>query len=174
MSAAVLLAAGCGREEIRVYRVPKEPQPMPEMPAEHPPPPAPRLTWRTPAGWEEVPAAGMRVASFRVTGPDGQPAEVSVIPLAGGGGDDLSNVNRWRSQVGLPAITAEELQQQAQPVTVAGQPAALYEAAGEATQILAVIYRREGTTWFFKMTGSPAGVAPQKTAFIEFVRGVRF
>jgi len=175
MGIVAVVGGGCGQEDIKVYRVPKE-QPPPRLPAEHPGhgPRSVPLTWTTPAGWQEAPPGAMRVASFKVTGPDGQQADVSVIPLAGGGGDDLSNVIRWRDQVGQPPVTAEELAQSAQAVTVAGQPALLYEVAGEGTRILAVIHRREGTAWFFKMTGSSELVGQQKVAFIEFVQGVRY
>lgn len=187
LAATAWLATGCGRDEIKVYRVPKEsPAPVEQsaMPPGHPdvgasamgaaPTSAPPLTWQTPGGWEEVPPGTMRVASFKVTGPNGQAADVSIIPLARSGGDDLSNVNRWRDQVGQSPLSEAELKPLAQPVEVSGQPATLYEQAGDATRILAVIQRRAGTAWFFKMTGSGTFVAQQKPAFIEFLKSIQF
>lgn len=64
----------------------------------------------------------MRVASFKVQNDAGQQADVSVIPLPGRAGGDESNVNRWRGQVGLGDLSAEELAKIAEPVEVAGQP----------------------------------------------------
>ena len=116
----------------------------------------------------------MRVASFKVAGPDGKQADVSVIPLPGGAGGDFSNVNRWRGQVGLAPVDEAELVKLAQPVEVASQPAALYEQAGDAIRILAVIQHRDGTAWFFKLMGSAAVVQAQKEPLIEFVRGVKY
>jgi len=122
----------------------------------------------------------MRAASFRVAGKDGKQADVSVIPLPGLAGSDLDNVNRWRGQVGLPAVSEAELAKLAQPVEIAGQTASLYEQAGadagsgDKTNILAAITRRDGTAWFFKMTGESALVTEQKPAFIEFLRSVSF
>jgi len=174
--AAVL--TGCNREEITTYRVAKEADPAPPMEA----PTAaaqPALTWKLPAGWEEVAPGEMRLASFSVK-KDGQHADVSIIPLPGLAGDDLSNVNRWRGQVGQPAVTQEELAKLAEKVEIAGQAGQLFEQAGqnpsanEKNRILAVIQRREGVAWFYKMIGDAALVAQQKPAFIEFLKSVQF
>jgi len=174
-----VLTGGCGRGEIKVYRVPKETVPQAEMPSGHPDHAAPQLKWQKPEGWQELPAGEMRVASFKVAGQDGRQADVSVIPLPGGAGGDFSNVNRWRGQVGLPPVSEEELKKLAQPVEVAGQAAALYEqdgkgAGGAPTRILAVIQHREGTAWFFKMTGDSELVAQQKPAFVAFLKSFQF
>ena len=63
------------------------------------------LTWTTPDGWISVPPSEMRVASFNVTNANGKTADVSIVPLAGMGGGDAPNVNRWRGQVGLAPTT---------------------------------------------------------------------
>jgi len=173
---AVVLVGGCGQDGIKVYSVPKE-QPTPMAQADLPanqPTTTPQLKWKTPAGWKELPAGDFRVASFKVTGSDGKQADVSVIPLPGTAGSDLSNVNRWRGQVGQEPISEEELQKLAQSVEVAAQPATLYEQSGESTRILAVIQHREGTAWFFKMTGDNQLVAQEKPAFVEFLKSVQF
>jgi len=149
-----------------------------ELPAGHPDisdaAAKPQLTWKVPAGWTELPPGEIRVASFKVAGNDGQQADVSVTPLPGVAGDDLSNVNRWRGQVGQPPVTEEELKAAVQAVAVAGQPAALYDQAGETMRILAAIQRRENTAWFFKMTGDTDLVDGQKPVFIEFLQSVQF
>lgn len=140
----------------------------------------PRLQYKLPGDWQEVSPGEMRAASFRVAGKDGKQADVSVIPLPGLAGGDLDNVNRWRGQVGLPAVSEAELAKLAQPVEVAAQAASLYAQAGtnsgsgEKTRILAAITRRDGVAWFFKMTGDDDLVAQQKPAFIEFLKSVSF
>jgi len=173
-----LLAVGCGREEAQTYRVPKEQAPA-VMPPDHhqhalAPAAAKPLKWQTPAGWEELPASQMRVGSFRITGADGLKAEASIIPLPDRAGGELGNVNRWRGQVGLEPVTAAELKKSAEPVTLAGQPTALYDLAGTQTRILAAMQPRQGTTWFFKMTGDTKLVGEQKPAFVEFLKSVVF
>ncbi len=141
---------------------------------------APRLEYKRPGDWQVTPPGEMRAASFRVTGKDSKQADVSVIPLPGLAGSDLDNVNRWRGQVGLAAVSEAELAKLAQPVEVASQSASLYEqagtnpGAGEKTRILAAITRRDGVAWFFKMTGDDNLVGEQKPAFIEFLKSVTF
>jgi len=178
-----VLTGGCGPDAVKAYSVPKEkeaaPAAMPAaMPAGHPdlaaPAGAAQLTWKTPAGWQEIPPGTMRVASFKVAGADGKQADVSVIPLPGGAGGDFSNVNRWRGQVGLAPVSEAEVAKLAQPVEVAGQPAALYEQAGATDRILAVIHHRDGMVWFFKMTGDSQFVAQAKPAFVEFLKSIHF
>jgi len=180
---------GCDRGQVQEYRVSKEQAPAQAQtqPAALPPghpdvsgAAAPGLQYKRPADWQEAPLGQMRVASFRVAGKDGKQADVSVIPLPGLKGSDLDNVNRWRAQVGLPGVSEAELATLAQPVEIAGQSASLYEqagtipASGEKSRILAAIMRRDGTAWFFKMTGDDALVTEQKPAFIEFLKSVTF
>lgn len=180
--AVVVSVAGCGDDDIKVYRVAKEPPAatMPnELPAGHPDisgttPAAPRLTWTVPAGWEEQPPGDVRLASFRVVGGPGRRADVSVVALPGDAGGDLANVNRWRGQVQLDPLPADELSKHAESVDAAGQPAALYDQGGETDRILAVIQRRNGTSWFYKMTGDAKFVAEQKPVFVEFLKTLSF
>lgn len=65
----------------------------------------PKPSWMLPEGWRDLPGSGIRVATI-LTGPDKGALEISVISL---GGDLLSNVNRWRNEVGLPPLKEEEL-----------------------------------------------------------------
>lgn len=180
---ALMLLPGCGRNEIQVYQVAKE-TPANQAPATREPANSgsalPSLTWKLPAGWEEVPAGEMRLASFRVKASDGQTADVGIFPLPGMAGSDLNNVNRWRGQVGQGAVTEEELAKMAEAVPVSGTTAKLYEQAGEnpgsgdKTRILAAILRREGVAWFFKMTGPDALVSQQKAAFVDWMKSLAF
>lgn len=177
----MLLAAGCGKNEIQVYRVPKE-KPA-ETAAQHDHSSGqesqPALGWKVPEGWEQVPAGEMRLASFRVAA-NGKTADVSIIPLPGLAGGDLGNVNRWRGQVGLPPVSEEELAKLAEKVTVAGQEGSLYDMGGEnpgsgdKSRVLAAILRRPDSTWFIKMTGDDALVSGQKAAFVAFLKSMEF
>lgn len=181
--------AGCGREDVRVYQIPKEnpPTQVAGLPPGHPPMGQeqdrrgglPTLDWKLPEGWEQVQAGEMRLASFRIKGGD-KAADVGIFPLPGMAGSDLDNVNRWRGQVGQPPVTQEELAKLAEPVDVDGSKAQVYEQAGansgsgEKTRILAAILRREGIAWFFKMTGDDKLVEAQKPSFVRFLSSVKF
>lgn len=183
---AAAFLAGCGRNDVQVYRVAKEaPQGPADAQAAAMPPGHPDtgavpsdLQWKLPSGWEEVPAGQMRRASFRVKTSNGKSADVGVFP-PGIAGRDLDNVNRWRSQVGLAPVSEAELPKLAQSVEVAGQPAQLYDlagqsAAGDKSRILAAILHRDGGAWFFKMIGDEEVVAQQKPTFVDFLKSINF
>jgi hypothetical protein len=170
----LVVATGCDRPDVQVYIVPKETSPATPPPAPPPRAAAAGLRWTTPVGWQELPRTEFRVASFRVTGDAEQQADVSVIPLPGTAGGDLSNVNRWRGQVGLPPITETELASAAQTIEAGGQPAAFYELTGKDVTILAAIQVRDGVTWFYKMTGDSPLVAREKAAFLALLKSFQF
>ncbi|HXE42360.1 MAG TPA: hypothetical protein VN516_04980 [Candidatus Baltobacteraceae bacterium] len=198
---ALLLLAGCKRDAIQTFRIAKDQAPVPieasptsALPPGHPSigdatAPAPAmtpienstspLTWKTPEGWTEVPPTELRLASFKIN-KDGKMADVSVIPLGAMAGTDEANVNRWRGQVGLSAVTSDELQKSAQNVEIGGQPAQLYDVvgtnpgSGDKTRILGAILHRADSTWFFKMTGDGDLAETQKPAFVEFLKSVKF
>ena len=191
----IILAAGCGRDSVKVYHVDTNdaatPAPPPittpgAMPSAMPdglPAPdnsgLPSLHYALPAGWEKKAPTQMRVASFEIS-QEGKQADVSVIPLAGLAGADPANVNRWRGQVGLNPLAEDELAKLAEKITVGELPANLYDLAGtapggsDADRIIGVILHRDDTAWFFKMTGKAALVEQQKPAFIIFLKSVQF
>src|ERR1044071_1760995 len=106
---------GCGREDVRTYRVSKETTPQlaaADLPSGHPDisgasraSVAPAIAAKAPADWQEAPLGQMRVASYRVKGKDGKMADISVVPLAGAAGSDIDNVNRWLGQLGLARVS---------------------------------------------------------------------
>jgi len=193
-AALLLFVAGCDRDNVKVYKVdstnavvtvppPASPGGMPAtMPDGLPAPDnsgLPKLKYTLPDGWKEKALTQLRVASFEIS-ENGKTNDVSVIPLGGMAGGDLANVNRWRGQVGLPPLADEDLQKLAEKITVAGQPADLFDVtgtppgSGEAERIIGVISHRDDTAWFFKMTGDAALVEKQKTAFVAFLKSVEF
>ncbi len=185
--AGCFLLTACGREEIRVYDAPKDVAPGAPAgtamgalsPGASPRTATPMVSWQLPPDWQERPAGAMRVGYFVVPGPNGEEAEITIIPLVGTGGRDLDNVNRWRAQVGLEPVTAEQLARLAVEVPIGGFRGPLYDLVGEgyesrSQRTLAAILRHEGTAWFFKMTGPAQLVGDQKGAFVEFLRTLRF
>jgi len=189
-AALVMIAAGCGRDTVKVYKADASDAPATPPPAAAPaampeglPAPdnagQPKLKYVLPGGWKEKPLTQLRVASFDVS-ENGKSADVSVIPLGSMAGGDLANVNRWRGQVGLPPITDDDLAKSAESVTITGRPSGLYDIAGtspgsgEEERILAAILHGDDATWFFKMSGDPGLVENQKTNFIAFLKSLEF
>jgi len=174
LALVVGLAAGCDRDSVKVYKMA-----TPDA-AAAPAAPAPQLKWTLPAGWTEKPAGEMRLASFAAPGKNGQAVDISIVPLPGLAGGDLNNVNRWRGQVGLGPIGADELTKLGESVTVGDAPAQLYDQAGTPpgatapARILAVGLHRPDMMWFFKATGDDESVASQKGNFIAWLKSIQF
>lgn len=173
--AAALCA--CGKDEIQVYRVAKEAAPAPSAPAKLPSAPmaAADLHWQAPAGWKELPASGMRRASFQVPGPAGA-GDLSVVVLPGPAGGTLANINRWRGQLGLGEFSAADLQAQSKRASSPAGPLVVVDFAGNGsnsgTRLLAAILETPQQTWFFKLTGPEATVAGSRRGFMEFIAGL--
>lgn len=68
-----------------------------------------KIHWETPQGWVELAPTGTREANFKVAG-DAK-TECYLTRLAGTAGGLESNINRWRSQISLPPLSAAEVAQ---------------------------------------------------------------
>jgi len=136
-------------------------------------------TWTAPANWTETPAGMMVTKSYSIVDPSGQKAAVSISVLGAAGGGTLRNVNRWRNQLKLDEITEAALPQNTQSLDVLGGKATLVDftgtdAAGQTLEMVAAAVPHGDQTWFYKLTGPPALVAQQKTAFVKFVQAVSY
>ncbi len=189
LSCSLAMAYGCGEDPIYTYQAPKSP-PYQE--------PAiftqlsdlttgnttsqPAVFWTVPEGWVQAEdRSGFLTAVFTAE-TDAGPVRITVSQLGGDGGGILANINRWRGQVGLPAIT--EIQQQPMtPIDIAGQPAGLLDLAANDPTAQASIPRMliaflprpsENRTWYFKMTGKQAGIDAQRDNFMSFLQSFGF
>jgi hypothetical protein len=177
----LVLAASCQRRTIQVYEIPKPPNGQTELMAAGPGAPAgaAAVKWTKPANWQEQPLSEMRQGSFRVSGPDGTSADISVVSFPGTAGGLASNLNRWRGQVELPPVSDEELRQATQPFNAGQIEGILVDYASppqsaKASRILGAVLETPDRTWFVKMTGPPAFVETQKETFTQFVRSFEF
>src|SRR5262249_31105449 len=116
---------------------------------------------------------GMRVAAFKVTD-GGQSAEVTVIPLAGQAGGLLSNVNRWRGQIGLPDTTDEQLRQEAKMLDSPARPGGYADLTRAEGRAVGRVLLHGGRSWFVKLQGPAELVGKQQAAFEAFVKSLRF
>ena len=168
------------------------PQSVPEMPAGHPAfsrsGAADKISveYESPPGWQSQPASGIRRAVFRVT--DGsREAMVTVIDFPAGAGpmiaDPLANVNRWRSEVGLEPLSADDLSAATEPIEIASLQASYVEAIPDASKsqeskadhgTLAAMATSGDVVWFFKITGDRELVVAQRDQFKTFLKSVRF
>ncbi len=140
------------------------------------PPPdaeAPQIKWDLPPGWSPAPPSAMRYASFSAE-KNGAKADISVVTFPGEGGSDVDNVNRWRQQIGLPAVGAEALKSMITPANAGDLHLEMVDMTGSSARVLAAWTRKGGRAWFFKMTGPATLVDQEKPKFLAFLQSVRF
>ncbi len=89
--------------------------------------------WTLPDGWKQQQGSGQRLATMVVES-EGTPLELTVIPLTLPNTAEvmLANVNRWRDQLGLSPISADQLDSETNVVELAGATATLVDLVGKA------------------------------------------
>lgn len=164
---------------------------FPDMSAREPSadePPVPQenpLTWTTPEGWTELPSSNrggiVRLIDLRF-GP-AQEGQCYLVAIDGAAGGLEANVNRWRTQMGKPAYTAEEiaalpkkpfLNSEAIFVDFGGD----FKDMGSTSavkdyRLLGLIRGDEKFTLFVKLTGPQALVAANEAAFNTFCQSIQ-
>ncbi len=132
--------------------------------------PAASGQWKTPTDWKEVQPGQMQVAKFSMPPKGAAKADVmiSVFPTDTGG--TLGNVNRWRRQIGLADGTEAEVGKLVSKLDDKNPDALLVDMANNDRRLVGAIVPRDGQWYFFKLLGDAAAVAPQKDAFIKFVK----
>lgn len=176
-AALVIMIAGCDRsdQQIKVYRLVKAP--LESAPGEQKLPltaSTPQIKWELPEGWAEGVPSTMRYASFAATQENGEKVDISVVTFPGDGGNDLDNINRWRQQIGLAAVDARELNSVIAPFQSNQINFSTADMIGPDSRTLAAWVRREGRSWFFKLTGPKDAVEKQKPNFVRFLQSIRF
>ena len=191
------LAIGCRSDDVAHFRVPKEapsqaaprptmpPQPMGERTGQPgsgptpdmPPPPTPKasLKWSLPKGWSELPGGGMRFATFNA--PFAGKLEATVVVLPGPAGGELANVNRWRGQIGLPALDEAGLAKARTIVKAKAGTVNVYDFTSDgqakSRMVAASIATPDGNTWFLKLNGDADPVAKARPDFMTILGSVR-
>jgi hypothetical protein len=145
---------------------------------------SPKFT--APKDWQVLPADGFRKAAFAI-GDAEHRAVVTLIDFPATEGpmiaDPLTNVNRWRREVGLNEIKADGLAKIAEKVDIDGRPATYVRLVPDASQpeesksnlaTLAAMAKTGDRIWFVKMHGDRTVVTAQEDAFKTFLKSLRF
>ena len=142
------------------------------------------LTWTIPEGWGEAATpdpTGMRTVDLRF-GP-AKEGECYVSLMPGPAGGRAANINRWRTQMGQPPYTADELEKlekkpffsrEADFVSFDGD----YKAVGspepkKGYRLLGLIHSAPQATIFVKLIGPKALVEQNTAAFDAFCQSIR-
>jgi hypothetical protein len=142
------------------------------------------LTWTVPEGWSESSKPdpmGMRLLDLRF-GPN-QEGECYISLMPGPAGGLEANVNRWRTQMGQPAYTADEISKlpkkpffnrDATFVAFDGDFKGFgAEQAQTGYSMLGLIHSAEQATIFVKLTGPKALVDQNAAAFDVFCQSIK-
>jgi hypothetical protein len=184
---ALLLAwtpAGCDREDVHSYRVPKSserPSGIGAMlagagggganPSLPPRSQAPAVSWSLPGSWKEVPTTQQfRLATFDAGG-----VEVSVTAFPGAAGGVLANVNRWRGQIGLDPTDDAGLGALLATTREGASEVSLLSMNGKDGKVMlgAIIDPGDGQTWFVKATTDAAKAEGLRAEFAAFAKSFR-
>jgi len=187
IAGALLLAlAGCGRDDVSHYRVPKQAgaaagdpgAPMAGMAGSVPPPPdvstTGELQWALPKGWTESRSGGMRYATLKPTATGKIDVSVTVFPGPAGG--DLANVNRWRNQIGLAPVDEAALARDRKALKSPAGSLAMFDYTSDGqtkTRLVAAILFAGGNSWFVKMVGDEGPVAASRADFVRLLESLR-
>lgn len=138
------------------------------------------LQWNAPDGWNREPDRPMRLVTF--TTADGA-LECYVSVLAGSAGGAAANINRWRQQMGQPALSPEEitalpklqvLGQEAPLVTITGNYAGMSGETKTGHALMGIVCPWGDQTIFVKIIGPEMAVKAEAgnfTAFCESLKG---
>jgi hypothetical protein len=137
-------------------------------------PAAPKIKWDVPPAWKTGQPSAMRYASFTAADEADQKADISVVTFPGDGGNDIDNVNRWRQQIGLPALEPGLSRSAVLPMKIADNTFSTIDLNGAKSRVVTAWVRRDGRTWFFKLTGPKETVEREKPIFVKFLQSVRF
>lgn len=177
-----LIVGGCKRASVAVYDVPKEKPPASSSVAAAPAPTSTEkgwINWTKPSAWTELAPTAFRKGNFVFEGDNEKIVEITVSSFPGNVGGTLANVNRWRGQAGLPAITNDALEAALTEVTVDGHEGQVVNILPDSSnpddvQIVAAIFIYQGESWFFKMSGPQKLVGSQKPTFDRFIKSLEF
>src|SRR5262245_10653147 len=179
LGAVVVFISSCDRsdEQIKVYRLVKAP--LESASGEQTAPASSlaatsQIKWELPNGWSEGVPSTMRYASFAATEENGEKVDISVVTFPGDGGSDLDNINRWRQQIGLVAVDAAQLNSMIALLQSDEVSFSTADMVGSNSRTLAAWVRRDGRSWFFKVTGPKDAVEKEKPNFVKFLQSVRF
>ncbi|MCL4233281.1 MAG: hypothetical protein KJ042_02050, partial [Deltaproteobacteria bacterium] len=131
-------------------------------------------TWTLPEGWTEKPAKGMRAASFDVTIGEAT-ADAAITELVGKAGGLEANITRWRKQVELPPMTAEEIAAAGKDDQMKFGPFKYYRMENPKLPeraFFAALATHGTVTVFVKLTAKYDDLSKFESTFLEFCRSL--
>lgn len=151
---------------------PAAPAPAPAAPAPTPAPAAPAagVPGTPPAEWAVQPPGPMQAAKFAVTGKDAAKADVTVSIFPSDTGGAVSNVTRWRGQIGLPAADEAAIRDSIKPLPGGPEGSVIVDLENNGRSLTGAIVPRAGSWYFYKLMGDTAAVTAARDTFITYCK----
>lgn len=146
----------------------------PEVPAQQPASLA-MPEFDVPKDWTKAPnKSSLTLATYQVEG-EGKQAEVTLIRM-GRLPDQLllQNINRWRGQVDLQGITADEVPKALGEIQAGDETGRYLKLDGPQKAMLVAMLNQGRATWYIKILGDAPLVKAKEAEFKKFVQSVRF
>ena len=131
------------------------------------------IKFDTPDGWQAAPRDAFSQVALEA-GEGTEQIRVTFSALSAAASDLTSNVNRWRSQVGLASADTATLASEARQTTIGGEPGAYVELLGPEEAILGAIVVHGEKAWFLKLRGSKSAALAQQDNFQQLLKSIRF
>lgn len=140
---------------------------------------APQWNFTTPEDWKIFPSSQFREINLKFGENNEGECYLSIIS----GGDSLSNINRWRKQMALPALTPEEAAElptqalfgrQATSISLDGTFTAMGGSPKENYRMRGLLLSAPGATVTVKLTGPMELVKANEEKFNAFCQSLSF
>lgn len=128
------------------------------------------IQFEKPAEWAEAPPKQFITAAFEVK--DG--SKQLSITVSRAGGSKVANINRWRGQLGVDPLPADEVAKAVQEFPVGKRKGELVEIKSETQTLIAVMIEDGERTVFVKLMGDSELAVRERKRFEDFVRSVKF
>ena len=171
----MLFFFNCSKNDhIRTYRLPKSTvqDPINAQISENIP--FAKIKWDKPQSWIETDGHSMRLASFQVPYTNGF-GDLSITTFEGKSGGITANVNRWLGQIGLEALSSEEIQNITATKIGSMKQFSFFKLINPANKqkaILASIYEVNNRSIFIKLMSEVICLTENENDFIKFCKSI--
>lgn len=146
------------------------PTPAPAPAAPSAPPQEPAVPGTPPAAWTTQTPGAMQAAKFSVPDKDGAKADVTVSIFPSDTGGALSNVVRWRGQIGMPQAEEAAVMATVKPLPGGPEGSVFVELENAGRALTGAIVPRGGNWYFYKLMGDAPAVAAAREDFLNYCK----
>lgn len=134
------------------------------------------LKFTAPEGWAVGRTSSMVPVRFSKTSGEAK-AQITVIEMPADANKWEPNVKRWAGQVGLDDLSDQRLAELTTDIKVdqiAGKLVDLVADSKSENGVIAGMVKREGSAWFFKLSGEKELVSQSREEFETFMESIRY